>query len=239
MNQLPRARGRVLTAVAAAIVSQAAAAGASAPPQATASSVAITQEPAANVALPDAVAPSAPTADEARHSTGGNVAELQRLIHASALTEFRTSYNGSYGASLLFYDKEMTYYVALFQQKNFWRVIKTQDPVRAEAIYAGLVRQTVQLSDIEIRRARLEAQKAFTHRMIALSRDRAVRLQADLNVARAQEAEVTTRQKQTAAQAQALDEQKAAAQTQLRELQRHIRDLQRQTEAGLPRSKPR
>ncbi|WP_237576081.1 DUF2968 domain-containing protein [Mycetohabitans sp. B8] len=185
------------------------------------------------------MASSAPMADDARHSIGGNVAELQRLIHASALTEFRTSYNGSYGASLLFHSKEMTYYIALFQQKNFWRVIKTQDPVRAEAIYADLVRQTVQLSDIEIRRARLEAQKAFTDRMIALSRDRAVRLQTDLNVARAQEAEVTTRQKQTAAQAQALDAQKAAAQTQLRELQRHIRDLQRQTEAGLPRLKPR
>ncbi|MCF2133683.1 MULTISPECIES: DUF2968 domain-containing protein [Burkholderiaceae] len=239
MNQLPRARGRVLTAVAAAIVSQAATAWAGAPSQETASNVAITQEPAANVVLPGAVAPSAPTADEAHNSTGGNVAELQRLIHASALTEFRTAYNGSYGASLLFYGKEMTYYIALFQQKNFWRVIKTQDSVRAEAIYADLVRQTVQLSDIEIRRARLEAQKAFTDRMIALSRDRAVRLQADLNVARAQEAEVTTRQKQTAAQAQALGEQKAAAQTQLRELQRHIRDLQRQTEAGLPRSKPR
>ncbi|MCG1054466.1 DUF2968 domain-containing protein [Mycetohabitans sp. B5] len=239
MNQLPRARGRVLTAVAVAIVSQAATAWAGAPSQETASSVAITQEPAANVVLPGAVASSALTADEAHNSTGGNVAELQRLIHASALTEFRTAYNGSYGASLLFYGKEMTYYIALFQQKNFWRVIKTQDPVRAEAIYAGLVRQTVQLSDIEIRRARLEAQKAFTDRMIALSRDRAVRLQADLNVARVQEAEVTTRQKQTAAQAQALGEQKAAAQTQLRELQRHIRDLQRQTEAGLPRSKPR
>ncbi|WP_042299135.1 DUF2968 domain-containing protein [Paraburkholderia kururiensis] len=165
---------------------------------------------------------------------GGNVAELQRMIHGPDLAELRTTYNGSYGASLLFYAKEMTYYVALFQQKTFWRVIKTTDETRAEAIYRDFARQTVQLSDVEIRRTRLEAQKAFTERLIALQQVRANRLEADLSVARQQQAAVATQQKETRQQASALQNQKAAAQDQLRATRHQVRELQRQLESGLP-----
>jgi hypothetical protein len=174
------------------------------------------------------------TADEAKQSASGNVAELQQMIHGSDLSELRTTYNGSYGASLLFYGKEMTYYVALFQQKNFWRVIKTQDDGRAEAIYRDFARQTVQLSEVEIRRTRLDAQKVLTERLIALSQDRANRLEADLTVARQQQAIVASRQKQTRDEAATLQTQKLAAQEQLRAAQRQVHDLQRQLETGLP-----
>jgi hypothetical protein len=173
------------------------------------------------------------TPDEAKQSATGNVAELQQMIHGSDLTELRTTYNGSYGSSLLFYGKEMTYYVALFQQKNFWRVIKTSDEARAELIYKDFVRQTMQLSDIEIRRTKLEAQKAFTDRMIALSQERANRLQADLTVAREQQTIVNSMQQQTRAEATALAQQKAQSQEQLRAAQRQVHDLQRQLESGL------
>jgi hypothetical protein len=201
-------------------------------------------EPAVTSATAPAASASAPaststqpvllTADEAKQSATGNVAELQQMIHGSDLAELRTTYNGSYGASLLFYGKEMTYYVALFQQKNFWRVIKTSDEGRAEAIYRDFARQTVQLSDVEIRRSRLDAQKAFTERMIALSQARANRLQADLTVARQQQAIVADQQKQTRDEAAALQTQKLAAQEQLRAAQRQVRNLQRQLETGLP-----
>jgi hypothetical protein len=174
------------------------------------------------------------TPDESRQSAAGNVAELQQMIHGSDLSELRTTYNGSYGASMLFYGKEMTYYIALFQQKNFWRVIKTQDATRADMIYKDFVRQTVQLSDVEIRRTQLEAQKAFTQRMIALSQDRASRLQADLDVARQQQSIVATQQQEKRAEATALAQQKLAAQEQLRAAQRQVRELQRQLEIGLP-----
>jgi hypothetical protein len=120
----------------------------------------------------------------------GDVAELMQMIHDSKLVELRTTYNGSYGASLFFYPDGMTYYVALFQDKHFWRVIKSQDDARAEAIYAGFVRQTSQLAEVEIHRMELQAQKAFLDRVIALSADRAKRLQADLDVARTQQAQV-------------------------------------------------
>jgi chromosome segregation ATPase len=155
------------------------------------------------------------------------------MIRGSGLRELRTTYNGSYGASLLYYPEQMTYYVALFQQKNFWRVIKTEDTTRAELIYGDFVRQTQQLSDVEIRRTRLEAQKAFAERMIALSQDRASRLQADLDVAHQQQTIVTAQQEQTRAEAAELAKQKAAAQEQLRLAQQQVRVLQRQLDSGL------
>lgn len=199
----------------------------------------VVSQPGTTTALPattpaGAAQTTALTPDEAKQSAAGNVAELQQMIHGSDLAELRTTYNGSYGASLLFYGKEMTYYVALFQQKNFWRVIKTQDATRADMIYKDFVRQTMQLSDVEIRRTQLEAQKAFTERMIALSQDRANRLQADLDVARQQQSIVASQQQQNRAEASALAQQKAAAQDQLRAAQRQVRDLQRQLESGLP-----
>jgi Protein of unknown function (DUF2968) len=190
-------------------------------------SAAVTSAPGQTIAL---------TPDEAKQSATGNVAELQQMIHGPDLTEMRTTYNGSYGASLLFYGKETTYYVALFQQKNFWRVIKTQDDQRAEMIYKDFARQTGQLSDVEIRRMKLEAQKALTDRLIALSQDRANRLQADLTVAHQQQEIVNSQQQQTRAEATALQQQKGQAQEQLRSAQRQVRELQRQLDAGLPTS---
>jgi len=201
----------------------------------------VVSQPATTTALPATTQDqpgqsTALTPDEAKQSAAGNVAELQQMIRGSDLRELRTTYNGSYGASMLFYPKEMTYYVALFQQKTFWRVIKTEDDTRAELIYKDFVRQTLQLSDIEIRRTRLEAQKAFTDRMIALSQDRANRLQADLDVARQQQNIVNSQQQQTRAEATALAQQKTVAQAQLREAQRQVQELQRQLDSGLPTS---
>jgi hypothetical protein len=198
----------------------------------------VVSQPATTTALPATTQDqpgqsTALTPDEAKQSAAGNVAELQQMIRGSDLRELRTTYNGSYGASMLFYPKEMTYYVALFQQKTFWRVIKTEDDTRAELIYKDFVRQTLQLSDIEIRRTRLEAQKAFTDRMIALSQDRANRLQADLDVAHQQQNIVNSQQQQTRAEATALAQQKTAAQAQLRQAQRQVQDLQRQLDSGL------
>ncbi|PCE26873.1 hypothetical protein BWP39_08790 [Paraburkholderia acidicola] len=215
------------------------------PDGATSAAAAVVSQPSVNTALPSTtpLQSSAATAQssspsltpaEAQESAAGNVAELQQMIRGSDLSELRTTYNGTYGASLLFYGKEMTYYVALFQQKNFWRVIKTSDETRAEMIYKDFSRQTLQLSDVEIRRTRLEAQKSFTERMIALSQDRASRLQSDLNVARQQQSIVSDQQRANQAQAIALSQQRASAQEQLRAAQRQVRELQRQLENGLP-----
>jgi RecA/RadA recombinase len=167
-------------------------------------------------------------------SSQGDVATLMALIHDSELVELRTTYNGSYGASLFFYPPDMTWYVVLFQDKHFWRVIRSQDEGRSEAIYADFARQTERLADVEIRRTQLEAQKAYIQRVIALSEDRARRLQADLDVAHTQQAQVNDRQRQMQEDAAALRSAKAQAQAQLSDVQRQVQDLQRQTEVGLP-----
>ena len=184
-------------------------------------------------ALRDAASASSPVAGEAQ----GNVAELMQMIQDSKLSELRTTYNGSYGASLFFYPREMTYYIALFQDKHFWRVIKSADASRAEAIYAGFAQQTAQLADVEIHRTQLQAQKAYIEDIIALSEDRAKRLQADLEVARTQQAKVNDYQRQTQNEAAALREEKERAQAQLRQVQGQVMQLQRQTEMGLPAQK--
>lgn len=175
---------------------------------------------------------SAASAPEA--GAQGNVAELTQMLHDGRIVEMRTTYNGSYGASLMFDPREMTYYVALFQDKHLWRVIRSQEKSRAEMVYANFVQQTVQLADVEIRRTELEAQKTFLERVIALQANRAQQLQADLNVARGQQAEVAQRQKAAQEQAQALQIEKRAAQVQLRDLQEQVRQLERQSESGLP-----
>jgi len=210
--------------------------------QGSGASSAVVSQPGTSAALPDTspqagqADTTALTPDENRQSAAGNVAELQQMIRGSDLTELRTTYNGTYGASLLFYGKEMTYYVALFQQKNFWRVVKTQDDARAEAIYADFEKKSAQLAEVEVRRAKLAAQKAYTERLVALSREHASRLQADLNVQREQQQIVAGRQKQTRDEASVLQNEKDTAQAQLRAAQAQVRELQREADAGLPRT---
>ena len=182
--------------------------------------------PAMNTLTPQPVAAALRSAASSTSATAGdaqgNVAELMQMIHDAKLSELRTTYNGSYGASLFFYPQEMTYYVALFQDKHFWRVIKSEDVGRAEAVYAGFVQQTAQLADVEIRRTQLQAQKAYIEDIIALSEDRAKRLQADLDVARTQQAKVNDYQRQTQGEAVALHAEKEKAQAQLRQVQGEV-----------------
>ncbi|WP_158938926.1 DUF2968 domain-containing protein [Burkholderia sp. S171] len=167
------------------------------------------------------------------NESNGTITELQQMIRDGKVIEMRTTYNGSYGASMLFYPDQMVYYVALFQQKKFWRVIKTQTDTRAEAVYSEFAKSTAQLADSEIRREKLQAENAFADRLIALQQNRANRLQADVDVARAQQTQVVDRQAQQQAAIVTLRAQQDAAQAQLRALQTKVQDLQRQADGDL------
>jgi len=174
------------------------------------------------------------TAQTAPPANVGNVAELQRRIANKELAELRTVYNGSYGASLLLVNDDPTYYVALFERKNFWRVIKTQNQQRAEAIFADFARQTSDLASTEIQSVELAARRAATERLIGMNQDRAAEIEADLAVQQSQQQQVTERQRQAQAQASALASENAKAQAQLADLRQQLEDLQRQANAGLP-----
>ncbi|KWF92586.1 DUF2968 domain-containing protein [Burkholderia cepacia] len=195
------------------------------------------QQASAPVAAIPVVDPQVQTSvqPQAGESTGpSTVDDLQRQIQAHSLTEMRTSYNGSYGASLLFNVKDGAYFVALFQQKAFWRVIKTYDETRAEAIYRDFSRQAERLAVNELRAAKLESQKALMDKQIEVTQDRARRLQADISIARQQQAAVADRQKTVRNETAALQAQQAELQSQLRALQQQVRSLQREADAGLP-----
>jgi hypothetical protein len=215
-------------------VAPAAPAAASAPVVAAApASATLASVPAASPEAAPSVAPAEEVAD-----AQGDVADLQRMMRGNELAELRTAYNGTYGASLLLHGKDMTYYAVLFQQKNFWRVIKTTNADYAEAVYADFVRRSAQLADVEIKRTVLAAQKAYTEEQLAKAQARADRLQADLDVARKQQALVASRQKEARDEAASLRTQKLAAQQQLADMQQQIHLLQSEAQQGLPPKQP-
>jgi len=181
---------------------------------------------------PGAGAAPVSQAQPAQPPAASTVQELQQLMKANALLELRTSYNGSFGTSLLFHPREMTYYATMFQQKDFWRVVKTQDETQAEAVFTGFARESLALADVEIRRIKLAAQKEYTERMIASSEGRLNQLQADLALQRESQAQVANKQKIAREQATALDSERRAAQNRLDGMRRQIRALEVQSAQG-------
>jgi hypothetical protein len=170
--------------------------------------------PAATVIKPDAPA--------------STVSELQHLIQSHQVTELRTTYNGSYGASLLFKADDLVYYVALFQDKNFWRVLKTRSDSNAEATYRAFAGQSSDLAAVDIQRIKLQAENARSDRLLSQRSTELTALQADQALRQQQEQQVAARQQQSREQTQALEDQQKDVRQQLRDLQRQIATLQAQ-----------
>lgn len=160
------------------------------------------------------------------------VDELKQLMDADQLTELRTTYNGNYGASLLFNASTLTYYVALFQEKNFWRVIKTDAVDNAERVYRTFVQQTEQLAQVYIDTTRLEAGKRYTERLVSYNEARLRTLQLEMEQQQAQSAQVSASLQQAQQQAVSLSTDVQSTNNQLDALQRRIQILQ--AEQGNP-----
>ncbi len=166
----------------------------------------------------------APTAPVARTS----VDELRQLMDSQQLTELRTTYNGAYGASLLFNPSTLNYYVALFQEKNFWRVIKTDSVENAEHAYRTFVQQTEQLAQVSLDTIRLDAGKRYTERLVSFNEERLRTLQAQVEQERAQSLQVSTALQQAQQQAVSLSTDLQSSNSQLDTLQQRIQQLQLQ-----------
>lgn len=188
--------------------------------------------PAATAARGDRAAateePAARTAPVVRNT----VDELKQLMDARQLTELRTTYNGNYGASLLFNASTLTYYVALFQEKNFWRVIKTDAVDNAERVYRTFAQQSEQLAQVYIDTTRLEAGKRYTERLVAYNEARLRTLQQEMEQQQAQSAQVSAALQQAQQQAVSLSTDVQSTNSQLDALQRRIQILQ--AEQGNP-----
>jgi hypothetical protein len=178
----------------------------------------------------NAVVSEAPVSGIPGNST---VAELQQLIQDRSLNELRTSYNGRYGASLLFKRDTLTYYVALFQQRNFWRVVKTDSEAQAERVYDSFVNQSRELADVDMRRLRLDAERARTEKLLANTESRLSALQNDAVVRQQQEQKVYAAQEQSRQEAAALASEQQAARAQLTALERRIQTLEAESSGGI------
>ncbi|KNY08801.1 lipoprotein [Achromobacter piechaudii] len=170
--------------------------------------------------------PAAAPAVAARPAS--TVAELQGLIQARQVSELRTAYNGTYGASLLFKPDDLTYYVALFQQKDFWRVLKTVSEKQAESTYRAFAAQSADLAEVDIKRIKLQAEYAHAEKLLASRSAQLSTLQADRTLRIQQEEQVAARQEQSRQEASALADQQKDVRQQLRDLQRQIDSLEAQ-----------
>lgn len=158
--------------------------------------------------------------------SGGTVDELHRLMDAHALTELRTTYNGTYGASLLFYPDKLSYYVVLFHNKDFWRVIKTSVVADAESIYSTFSKQTRKLAQVDIDTIRLQAGKRYTQQMVAMNQHRLQSLRTDLQRQQQQAQQIAQQQQQAQQQAVSLSSDLRSSSQQLTHLQQRIQALE-------------
>jgi len=184
--------------------------------------------------------PVTPPAPPPAARPASTVSELQSLIQNRQVSELRTAYNGTYGASLLFKPDDLTYYVALFQQKDFWRVIKTKSDKQAEATYRAFVAQSAELAEVDIKRIKMQAENAHAEKLLASRSAELSALQADRTVRLQQEEQVAARQQQSREEATALAGQQKDVRQQLRDLQRQIDALQaQQAQVGSPAAQTR
>lgn len=218
-----------LAAASAALASLAACAGAQQPqeaPRPVVKQVEDSKSATAPVEPPAAQPDASAAAAASQPPAASTVAELQSLIEQRQVAELRTTYNGTYGASLLFKGEDLLYYVALFQQRDFWRVVKTTSQPQAEATYRAFAAQSAELAAVDLRRIRLQAEYASAEKQLAARTRQLNTLQADQSLRQQQEQAVAARQEQLRQEASALAEQRQDVRAQLNALQRQIDALQ-------------
>jgi hypothetical protein len=169
-----------------------------------------------------------PASDDSQAPSSNTVANLQRLIDSNQLTELRTTYNATYGASLLFQTSKLSYYVALFHGKQFWRVIQTDSYETAESIYRSFAEQTRQLAQVDIDTTRLHAGNAYAEHLIALNKEHLQNLQQDASYQQQQAQQVATAQQQAKQQAVTLSADLNSTSSQLDAMKQRIRELEKQ-----------
>jgi hypothetical protein len=176
-----------------------------------------------NNPMPEAVA--APASAQTRVPLG-TVESLRQLIDNHQLTEIRTTYNSTYGASLLFRPETLGYYVVLFHSKEFWRVMQTDSFDDAEGLYRTFVSQTQTLGQVEIDATRLDAGNKYAEHMIAVNEAKLRSLQQDANNQQQQARQVAEAQEQARQQAVTLSSDLHNTNAQLDAVKQQVRALE-------------
>jgi uncharacterized protein YhbP (UPF0306 family) len=178
--------------------------------------------------------PVVPSQVSGRPVQMADTTEVEWLAEEEALTPFRVFRSFDYSVSLLFHARELTYYVALYQEGTLWRALRASDLDAAEAAFHHFQDQANRLSEGETRRAQLAAQNEQLARMIAQSESQAERLRGDLQRNSTQEQAVTGRQHQVRKEVAQLEAQRVAAQAQLNKAHRQIHQLNLTSNEAVP-----
>lgn len=176
----------------------------------------------------ETTASASTSAGQMESTVGNTAAELQRLMADGGLSEMRTSYNGSYGASLLFHAESLNYYVALFHDRQFWRVIRTDQFNEAEKLFRTFASQTEQLAQVQLDAQRLDASKRYSEKLVAMNEHRLRGLQREMAQQQQQAAAVSQAIEANRQHAQVLSGDLRSTNSQLEALQAQIRLLQAQ-----------
>ncbi|WP_336599178.1 DUF2968 domain-containing protein [Paraburkholderia bengalensis] len=169
--------------------------------------------------------PLTPSQANGRTVQMAEVADVERMLDGAELTSFHVFRTFDYSVKLLFYPKELKYYVALLQEDRLWRVLTTPDMNTARQLFHHMQEQAVRLADGETRRLQLQAQNEQLKRQIAESEARAERLREGLQRTAAQDQAVTSKQHQLRKDLAQLEAQRTAAQAQLNKMHRQLHQL--------------
>jgi len=172
--------------------------------------------------------PAVQTKPAPEQASSGTVAYLRQLIDRHQLTQLRTTFNGHYGATLFFQPDKLSYYVALFHDDAYWRVIQTDSERSAESIYSAFAEQTEKLAEVDIDALRLKAGNAYAEQMVAMNEKRLKNLQQDADRQQQQAREVAAQQQQAQQEAVALSNDLRNTSTQLEAVKTRIRELEAQ-----------
>ena len=175
-----------------------------------------------------------PSQASGRAAQFADPAEVELLMVKEALTPFRAFRTFEYSASLLFYARELKYYIVLYHDGTPWRALKAQELDAAQAIFHQFELQATRLSDGQVRHLQLEAQNEQLTKLIAQAEVQAERLRKALQRSTAQEQAVTARQHQVRREVAQLEAQRAAAQAQLNKVQRQTHQLDLAAHDGVP-----
>ncbi|WP_175948713.1 DUF2968 domain-containing protein [Burkholderia pyrrocinia] len=163
--------------------------------------------------------------DHARTMQSAETAEVEALRAQQALTPFRTLETFSYAVSLLFYRGQVSYFVTLRHQGLLWRAVHTTELDVAEAAFAQLEQQAVELAAVEVRRTQLEAQNRHAQASIEALEAKAHRLRANLSHCADQTRLVAESRQQARREVANLEADRAAAHARLAAISRQIHKL--------------
>lgn len=153
------------------------------------------------------------------------VTAVEALGARQALTSMRTLQTFSYSVNLLFCRSDVSYYITLSQDGKLWRALHATEVEAAESAFRRFEEQAVQLADVELRCAHLEAQNERAEALIAASEAQAEQLRHDLERHAEQAQLVNNRQQQARKDVAQLEMQRVASQARLNKAMRQLHQL--------------